>query len=100
VCLVSLECPSRVSLLRFVAVCCSVLQFVAACCSVLQRVAVCCSPLRLGAVCCSVLQCVALSLECPSRVSLFRLESLSRVSFSSLSLESLYIMSPSHVSLE
>jgi len=61
------------SVLRCVAVCCSVLQYVAVCCSALQCVAVCCSVLHTSfsssssspstfqcvAVCCSMLQCVA-----------------------------------------
>jgi len=69
----SMPC-SRICVLQFVAVCCSVLQCVAVCCSVLQCAAVkdtdtaveishsmpCCRicALQPVAVCCGVLQCV------------------------------------------
>ena len=49
-----LEC--FISLLQWVAVCCSVLQCASACCSVLQRVVVCCSMLQRVAVCCGHLE--------------------------------------------
>ena len=59
VCATNLVCVRDMTVLQYIAVCCSVLPCGAACCSVLQCVAVCCRVLQGVAVCYSVLKCFA-----------------------------------------